>query len=157
NLGNYSPTDVIVADLGSEMVAALLRPDFDFTRQVVLTAALDQSLVPAQNMRMSIIRNGLHLAGHSDGTSLVVLPQQFSHCLRAKNRDVRLVRADLLLTGVIFAGDIDTDISFEYGIFSPWCRLADLADIKSLDLKIEARRAHLRSDRLFPSWHDSLD
>ena len=33
------------------------------------------------------------------------------------------MRADLILTGVIFSGSIDTDISFDYGIFSPECRM----------------------------------
>jgi hypothetical protein len=45
------------------------------------------------------------------------------------------MRADLFLTGVIFSGSIDTDISFDYGIFSPGCRRADFADMKQLGLK----------------------
>ena len=96
-------------------------------------------------MRLSIIRGGLHVSGHSDGTSLVVLPQQFSHCLRAHDSRVRLVRVNLMLTGVIFSGDVDTDILFDYGIFTPYCRLADLADVKRLDLKIDLRMAHLQA------------
>jgi hypothetical protein len=40
------------------------------------------------------------------------------------------------MTGVIFSGTVDTDISFDYGIFSPGCRRGDLADIKQLVLKI---------------------
>jgi hypothetical protein len=40
------------------------------------------------------------------------------------------VRADLLMTGVIFSGKIDTDILFDYGIFSPGCRRIDLAELK---------------------------
>src|SRR5262249_43977053 len=69
---------------------------------------------------------------------------------------VRLVRADFLLTGAIFSGDVDTDFVFDYGIFSPWCRMADLADIKSLDLKIDLRRAHLTGGRLFPDWNGAM-
>jgi hypothetical protein len=76
----------------------------------------------------------LHFSGRSDGTSLVVLPHQFSNCLRANDRHARLMRADLILTGVIFSGSIDTDISFDYGIFSPECRRADLHDIKRLKI-----------------------
>ena len=87
-------------------------------------------------MKLSVIRGGWHLSGRSDGTSLVLLPQQFSHCLRAHDTRVRLVRADLILTGVIFSGTVDTDISLDFGIFSPGCRRDDLADIKHLGLKI---------------------
>jgi hypothetical protein len=34
-------------------------PDLDFARQVILTAPVDAALVPAQNTRLSLIRNGL--------------------------------------------------------------------------------------------------
>jgi len=40
------------------------------------------------------------------------------------------------MTGIIFSAAIDTDISFDYGIFSPRCRRADLADIKQLDMTL---------------------
>jgi hypothetical protein len=95
-------------------------------------------------VKLSVMRGGLHLSGHSDGTSLVVLPQQFSNCLRAYDERARLMRTDLILTGVIFSGSIDTDISFDYGIdtdisfdygiFSPECRRADFADMKRLKM-----------------------
>jgi hypothetical protein len=156
NMGDYSPTEVTIAASGIEITAALFQQGFDFTRQVVLTSAIQMPLVPARDVRLSVIRNGLHLSAASHGTSLLVLPQQFSHCLRAKDPSVRLVRADLLLTGAVFSGDIDTDISFDYGLFSPWCRLDDLADIKALDLKVDLRRPHLAQDRLFPDWQDAV-
>jgi hypothetical protein len=89
-------------------------------------------------MKLSVIRGGLHVSGRSDATSLALLPQQFSNCLRAHDARVRLVRADLIMTGVIFSGTVDTDISFDYGIFSPGCRRGDLADIKQLGLKIRS-------------------
>jgi hypothetical protein len=48
---------------------------------------------------------------------------------------VRLVRADLLLTGVIFSGDVDTEITFDYGLFPPWCLMSDIADVRTLALR----------------------
>jgi hypothetical protein len=138
NVGNYSPTEIVAAKSGTEIIEAIEAPQFDFTKQVVLSAAIDERLVPAHDMRLSLIRGGLHLSASSDGSSLVVLPQQFSHCLRARDTRVRLVRANLLLTGVLFSGNIDTDILSDYRIFSPGCRRADLADVRRL---IEPRRA----------------
>src|SRR5262249_25911792 len=91
-----------------------------------------EPLVPAKDMRLSLIRGGLHVSGSSDGTSLVVLPQQFSNCLRARDSRIRLVRVDLLMTGVIFSRNVDTDILFDYGIFSPGCRRIYLAELKGL-------------------------
>jgi hypothetical protein len=90
-------------------------------------------------MKLSLVRGGLHVSGHSEGTSLVVLPQQFSNCLRAHDSRVRLVRANLIMTSMIFSGAVDTDISFDYGIFSPGCRRADLADMRQLGIKLGGR------------------
>jgi hypothetical protein len=60
----------------------------------------------------------------------------------------------LMMTGVLFSGDLDTDIVFDYGIFIPGCRMADLAYIKRLDLKIDQRMAHLSGE--FPSWNGAI-
>jgi hypothetical protein len=147
NRGNYSPTEVVAAKSGAEIIAAIKAPQFDFTEQVVLSTAIEEPLVPARHMRLSLIRGGLHVSGMSEGTSLVVLPQQFSNCLRARDRRVRLVRANLLMTGVIFSGNIDTDITFDYSIFNPGCRRIDLAELKRL---IERRRP--TDERTFADW-----
>jgi len=145
---------VITARSGSEIMAILRQPDFDFTRQVVVASPLTQRLVPAREMRLSAIRGGLHVSGKSDGTSLVILPQQFSHCLRASDSRIRFVRANLMMAGLIFSGEMDTDILFDYGIFSPACRRVDLADLKELDLKVDLRMPHLAGNRLFPDWEE---
>src|SRR5215831_8017895 len=136
NLGNYSPTEVMTVRSAAETIAALAAPNFDFTRQVVLSTEIRDHLVPARDMKLSVIRGGLHVSGRSDGTSLVVLPLQYSNCLRAHDGRARLVRANLIMTGIIFSGAIDTDISLDYGIFSPGCRRGDFADMKQLGIKL---------------------
>jgi hypothetical protein len=136
NVGNYSPTEVTIGRSAAEIIAALGAPNFDFTRQAVLSTEMRDHLVPARDMKLSVIRGGLHVSGRSDGTSLVVLPLQYSHCLRAHDGQARLVRANLIMTGIIFSGAIDTDISFDYGIFSPACRRGDFADMKQLGIKL---------------------
>jgi hypothetical protein len=155
NVGNYSPTEVVMAGSGAEIMTILGKPTFDPTQQAVLSTPIAERLVPAREMQMAHTRSGLHVSGRSDGTSLVVLPQQFSNCLRARDERVRLVRANLMMTGLIFSGELDTDIAFDYGIFTPACRRADLADMKYLNLKIDLRMAHLTGDRLFPDWKDA--
>jgi hypothetical protein len=136
NLGNYSPTEVTSVRSAAEIVAALSAANFDFTRQVVLSTEIHDRLVPARDTKLSVIRGGLHFSGRSDGTSLVVLPLQYSNCLRARDDRARLVRANLIMTGVIFSAAVDTDILFDYGIFSPKCRRADFADMKQLGIKL---------------------
>jgi hypothetical protein len=135
NFGDYSPTEITTARSAAEIVENLSSENFDFVRQAVLSIEVHDRIVPARDMKLSVIRGGLHVSGTSDSTSLVVLPQQFSNCLRAHDSRVRLVRANLIMTGVIFSGTLDTDISFGFGIFSPGCRRADLADIKQLGIK----------------------
>jgi hypothetical protein len=135
------------------MVAAMRVENFDFTKQVVLSVLPPETLVPARDVQLSLIHGGFHLSGHSSGTSLVVLPQQFSNCLRARDERVRIVRADLLMTGVIFSGEVDTDILFDYGIFTPGCRRADLADMRRLQVNIPSRMPHLADDHLFADWN----
>jgi hypothetical protein len=156
NVGDYSPTEVVRAQSGADMTAAMGAPDFDFSRQLVLSEPIIGSLVPAHDMQLTILRNGFHVSGKSDGTSLVVLPYQFSNCLRARDARVRVVRANLMMAGLIFSGDLDTDIVFDYGLFSPACRRADLADMRQLDLKIDLRMPHLSGDRLFPDWDGAV-
>jgi hypothetical protein len=136
NLGNYSPTEVASVQSAAEIIAALGAENFDFMRQVVLSTDIRDRLVPARDTKLSVIRGGLHFSGHSDGTSLVVLPLQYSNCLRARDDRARLVRANLIMTGVIFSAAVDTDILFDYGIFSPKCRRADFADMKQLGIKL---------------------
>jgi hypothetical protein len=156
NVGNYSPTRVTIARTGEEIMARVAAPDFDFLHEVVLSGVPGTPLVPARDMRLSVIRGGLHVSGKSDGTSLVVLPQQFSNCLQPSDPKVRLVRANLMLTGMIFSGEVDTDILFQYGMFSPGCRRADLVDVKRLDLKIDLRMNHLSEGPLFPDWDGGI-
>jgi len=66
------------------------------------------------------------------------------------------MRANLMATAMIFSGEVDTDIHFDYGIFSPSCRRADLAEFKRLDLRIDQRMPHLSGHRLFPDWHGAI-
>jgi hypothetical protein len=134
NIGNYSPTEIVVASSAPEIIAILGAEDFDFRRRVVLSSG-GLSLVAARDMRLTVNRGGgFHVSGKSDGVSLVLLPQQFSHCLKASDSDVRIVRANLLWTGMIFSGSVHADISFGYGMFSPGCRRADIADMKRLGI-----------------------
>jgi hypothetical protein len=136
NVGNYSPTGEMMADSGAEILTNLRSSTFEYRDQAVLSSAVSEALSPARNVRMSIVRGGLHVSAQSEGTSLLLLPQQFSHCLRAHDDRVRLVRANLIMTGLIFSGRVDTDISFDYGILSPRCRRADFADLKQLKIKL---------------------
>jgi hypothetical protein len=120
------------------MLEFMRRPDFDFTRKAVVGSSGPSlgSLVLAQEMRPTVIRGGLHAADYSDGTSLVVLPQQFSHCLEPRDPIVLLIRVDFLLTGMIFFQQRRHRHSVRLRHFSPACRRRDLADVRALGMTI---------------------
>ena len=63
NVGNYSPTAVIIAPTAAEILVRLRAPDFDYSTQVVLSAAIEGPLVSARNVRMSVVQGGLHVFG----------------------------------------------------------------------------------------------
>jgi hypothetical protein len=152
NVGDYSPTEIVLAGSAAQIVAGLADTDFDFRRNVILSAS-HGPLVPARDMHLTVNRGGgFHIGGHSDGTSLVILPQQFTNCLKTSDSRVRIVRANLMWTGVIFSGDIDTDIWFAYGMFSPECRLDDLADMRQLGLVLPAAAKAARGDIMTRLW-----
>ena len=133
NVVNYSPTHIVGADSAAEIIARLGDADFDFRRDVVVTG-VSEALVPAREARLSITRGGLHFSAESDGMSLVLLPQQFFNCLTTSDKNARIVRANLALAALLFSGKISTDISLGYGLFSPACRRADLADLNRLGM-----------------------
>jgi hypothetical protein len=141
NLGHYSPTQVVHCPDADSTLQAIASPQFDFTSKVVLHEPLEADLVPASGGQMTLQRNGLHVRARSDGTSLLLLPTQFSHCLVAREQDgspstARLLRANLCQTAVLFQGDLDIVLRLEYGPFTnARARLQDVEDIRRLKLK----------------------
>ena len=135
NIGNFSPVDPILDTLAATTFNRLLHPAFDFRRSIIVSEPLAEPLVPASDFAMHFERGGVRLAGHSTGTSVVLLPIQFSHCLMLDNpASGRVVRANLLQTGVVFHEEIDARLSFSFGPFNPGCRNRDLEDLERLGI-----------------------
>jgi hypothetical protein len=55
------------------------------------------------------------------------------------------------MTGIIFSGNVDTDIVFDYGIFSPGCRRIDLAELRQL-----IERQAPKDERIFVDWDGAI-
>jgi hypothetical protein len=135
NIGNFSPVDPTLDTLAATTFDRLLHPAFDFRRSIILTEPFAEPLVPASDFTIHFERGGVRLAGHSNGTSVALLPIQFSHCLTLDNPGSgRVVRANLLQTGVVFHKQIDARLSFSLSPFSPGCRNRDLDDLKRLGI-----------------------
>ena len=145
NLGNYSPVSVVGQADALEALERLADPNFNPAFQVVLDVQPPPgNLVQATNARMVFEGARLHVSAESGGRSLLVLPLQFSHCLTLESdrqTQTRLVRADLVETGVIFEGRLDARIELRTGPFlHPLCRFDDSADDRRLGVGQVPRR-----------------
>jgi hypothetical protein len=137
NVGNYSPT--LVANLGgaTAIIARMADGDFDPAREILAdipTAA--SGLVAATDSHLTFDGTSVRLRAQSSGHSLLLLPLEFSECLKATStasETPQLFRANLVQTAVLFSGKIDTVISLRTGPFlNPTCRFQDYVATKAL-------------------------
>jgi len=159
NVGQYSPTEIVTSPTASRMLDLLAQPSTDLARTVVTSETIDETLVPAHLSRFLVNRGSLAVKAASSGWSVLLLPVEYSRCLRlrAKGPDAdkaRLFRANLLLTAVLFKDQLDADITYHTGPFvNSRCRLEDARDME----KIEITGAFDRRPELAPTpikeWH----
>ena len=94
--------------------------------------------VRTQYSRLTVVSGGIRVEARSDGTSLLVLPFEFSRCLSVSTLDQaidppRLVRADGLLVGLLFNRAVNSEIRYFTGPFdNASCRLRDAEDFRRL-------------------------
>src|SRR5262249_40606818 len=107
--------------------------------RVGVNEPLSGPLTEAELELFTIGRDQYRVRANSAGRSILLLPVEFSRCLKIS--DVaggapRLFRADLMLTGVLFERQLDAQISFHTGPFHNWrCRLDDLADSNNIGMR----------------------
>jgi hypothetical protein len=139
NLGQFSPTRFKVIPDAAKILAALSDSSLDLEKTVIVDQPLRDGLTTATLKTFSVDRDGYRIRAVSDGPAMLLLPIEFSRCLGVSSRSAglpRLFRADLLLTGILFENELDTDISFYSGPFSnSRCRLDDFADANRLDMR----------------------
>jgi hypothetical protein len=131
NLGQYSPTRAIHIAMAAEGLAALKSATFDPQQDVLVEQDVPADLVPG-TLQSLTVENGptLHVKATSPGTSLLVLPFEYSHCLRLKETGstARLIPVNLQQTGLLFGGSADVEIDYRFGpLATPTCRGDDLA------------------------------
>ena len=89
NLGNFSPTEVVVASSYDDAVARLKHMQGRDTVILLDSAPLPSPLVPAVQARLVVEKGGYHIKAQSSGNSLLILPVQFSHCWSSRHRRAR--------------------------------------------------------------------
>ena len=138
NKGQFSPTRVSIASDAHDILDQLQAPDFDGQRLAVVEAPLDFDLVRAEDITVRLEKGpAIHVTGRGAGTSLLVLPFEFSHCLEASGTGLdRIVPVNLAQIGLVVTGSFSVDIVYRYGLFAGTsCRKRDLERIKALDLE----------------------
>jgi hypothetical protein len=136
NLFSYSPTRPKVAQSWAASVSAMTSPTFDPTRDVVVydPGLEGVALTPATTTLATFERrNRFRIRAVSKGRSLLLLPVSFSNCWHfVKKRGdpgARIIRANVAMSAVVFTGEIDATVAFDFGLFSQhrqrWLDLAD--------------------------------
>ena len=134
NLATYSPTRFVKAATADE-IANRIRDNRNRLDQIaVVSEDVPPTNAKARNVAMTVELDGVRIRAVSDGPAHILLPVQFSHCLRVVNSSpARLTRANLLQTLVSFEGVLDARLEFRFGLFADnKCRLRDGQDNKTL-------------------------
>jgi hypothetical protein len=158
NLGQYSPVIARHATTAADAVALLAAADFDPKRDVIVEGDVPTGLVPATAASITVDRGPkLIVQATSQGDSLLVLPFDYSHCLRIKNTrgGAELVPVNLHQTGLLFKASVEAEVTYRFGLFDESeCRRDDLNRADRLQLKealVRSGRATLTNKRSL-SW-----
>ena len=137
NIGQFSPNEVRQSSDANQILTIISNHDLGLDQVVVASEALPNQLQKAELIDFRVERDAFRIRAKSEGHSVLLLPWEFSQCLKITTRSgaARLFRADLLLTGVLFEGELDATIAFHTGpFFDSRCRLKDLHDSHQLKI-----------------------
>lgn len=138
NLGQYSPTRILIAGDARAILDHLQDPEFDGEKLAVLETPLEGSLVRAERVSVRLDKGPtLLVTAHSSGRSLLVLPFDYSDCLRIRGTGLeRKLPVNLSQTGIVIQGDASVEISYRYGLSGGVsCRKKDLQRARALGLE----------------------
>jgi len=143
NSGNYSPVAYEYANNAADATKTLSAAGFNYKHTVVVNSSERlPTLVPATRSKLYYSKGRLRVLAQSTAESLVILPVQFSHCLKIKTvlPNARLLRTDLLLTGLLFSGEVDLEIYYNFSFFNSTCRNKDILELHQLNFLPDTAR-----------------
>jgi len=102
NLGDFSPTNVIVESEVADPVRAIASQRFDVRRDVITDSEVGD-LVTATSASFSVVRGEVVVDVVTTGRSLLVIPIEYSSCMKFKfyAGPAEVMRVNYLLTGVL--------------------------------------------------------
>jgi hypothetical protein len=140
NLASYSATAAEVRRGLAETLDFVADDFVDLTKAAVVHEEIGGPLTPVASSSLSMSGGDLHVVAKSAGRSLLIVPVEFSHCMELQDKrtgsggpKVRLVRADGVLTGVVFERELDAVLAFRTGpLHSPTCRWKDYQELQTM-------------------------
>jgi hypothetical protein len=134
NVGTWSPTEIAVIENGQYLLSTIKADPASLRTRVLLAEpAPVERLSPLKSARLSFERGGFRFAGTAgDGWSLALLPVRFSHCWQPRGDagETRLLRANYLMSGLLFRSAVDVRYAFDFGPLRSSCRRIDAADME---------------------------
>lgn len=143
NLGDLSPTETVLSTNASDTLSLMTSSGFSFRDTAVVHEAPLRDLTRADSGAIYFEKGGVRIRGSSHGPALLVLPLQFSNSLTIISQEanshaspVRLLRVNLVQTGVLFNGPIDIKIAHVFGPLRNIAgRFGDIEDCRRLGIR----------------------
>lgn len=139
NLGSFSPVSVQSSETFTNTFNIIESASFDIQKNVVVDGVLTGKLISAEKATIKISDGDVSIFAESSGRSMILLPIEFSNCLKIESAgdvasDATLVRANGFLTGLVFDKIIDAKIVLRTALFdNPTCRNKDLTEFRLLN------------------------
>ncbi len=144
NLGTYTPTTIHVAKDARSALEVMAGKNIDFQREAITHSHIPVDLVEGLSNGLQVFRDALKVEATSSGSSLLVLPVEYSHCLvidfnTPHPEFLKVLRTNLNQTGILFRKTVSGYIRMRLGVFSNLgCRFDDLRDAQRLELQATA-------------------
>ena len=138
NVAGFSPLKLSGPIGPAELLHRIGSEPALFESEAFVDSPTAHNLVPVERSQVVFERGAVHVTARSTGTSALLLPVQFSHCFRVagqKPDGVKVLRANLLHTLVLFERELDIRLRWEFSFWrNRGCRLRDAEDVRALGL-----------------------
>lgn len=130
NLGNYSPTKLLpLKDIKFFKQLLISNPNV-LESNAYVENPLSTPLTQAYDAKLYFQKGGIHVTAKSKGTSALLLPIQFSNCYKVDmSPNVKIMRANLIHTLIVFTGNLDTTLQWELHWLHSHCRMKDVEEM----------------------------
>jgi hypothetical protein len=138
NVAGFSPLKLSGRIGPAELLRRIGSQPAVFESEAFVDSPTAQNLVPVERSQVVFERGAVHVTARSTGPSALLLPVQFSQCFRVagqKPESVKVLRANLLHTLVLFERELDIRLRWEFSFWrNRGCRLRDAEDVRALGL-----------------------